>query len=206
MTDAVTDEVTGRVAGLVLAAGGGSRLGRPKALVELDGRLLITRAVDLMAEAQLDPRVVVLGAAADEVRDTADLAGLDVVDNPDWEEGMAGSLRTGLAALAGRADAVVILLVDQPFVGAEAVRRLVAAWEDGAAAAVATYDGEPRNPVLFDVGLWPAIARSAEGDVGARSFLRSHPDVVTHVPCDDTGSADDIDTAEDLARVERDRP
>lgn len=199
----MTDEVTGRVAGLVLAAGGGSRMGRPKALVELDGRLLITRAVELMAEAQLDPRVVVLGAAADEVREAADLAGLDVVDNPDWEDGMAGSLRTGLAALAGRADAIVVLLVDQPFVGAEAVRRLVAAWEDGAAAAVATYGGEPRNPVLFDVGLCSAVVRSAEGDVGARSFLRSHPDVVTHVPCDDTGSPDDIDTTDDLTAVER---
>lgn len=193
--------MTDRVAGLLLAAGGGARLGRPKALVELDGRLLIDRAVDLMEQAGLEPRVVVLGAAADEVRRAADLQRVDVVDNADWEAGMAGSLRVGLAALAGRADAVVVVLVDQPLIGVEAVERLVDAWREGATAAVATYDGEPRNPVVFDVGLWPAIVRSADGEVGARAFLRAHPEVVTEVPCDDTGTADDIDTPDDLARI-----
>lgn len=195
-----------RVAGLLLAAGGGSRLGRPKALVEFDGQLLIDRTVDLMAAAKLDPCVVVLGAAAEEVRAAADLTRVVVVDNPDWENGMAGSLRAGLTALTGRADAVVVLLVDQPLIGAEAIERLVAAWQDGAPAAVATYEGEPRNPALFDVALWPTITRSTTGDVGARSFLRSHPDVVAYVPCDDTGAPDDIDTKEDLARVERRHP
>lgn len=199
----VDGTVTGRVAGLLLAAGGGSRLGRPKALVELHGRLLIERAVDLMDEAALDPRVVVVGAAADDVRGAADLSDVDVIENPDWRDGMAGSLRVGLGALTGRADAAVVLLVDQPLIGGEAVERLVAAWREGAVAAVATYDGEPRNPVLLDAELWADVAGSAHGDVGARSFLRAHADLVAHVVCDDTGAADDIDTPQDLERLER---
>lgn len=199
----VDGTVTGRVAGLLLAAGGGSRLGRPKALVELHGRLLIERAVDLMDEAALDPRVVVVGAAADDVRGAADLSDVDVIENPDWRDGMAGSLRVGLGALTGRADAAVVLLVDQPLIGGEAVERLVAAWREGAVAAVATYDGEPRNPVLLDAELWADVAGSAHGDVGARSFLRAHADLVAHVACDDTGAADDIDTPQDLERLER---
>lgn len=195
--------MTGLAGGLLLAAGGGSRLGWPKALVELDGRLLIERSVDLMVAATLAPRVVVLGAAADRVRAIADLSQVEVVENPDWEQGMAGSLLVGLRALTGRADAAVVVLVDQPLIGVGAVERLVDAWRGGAVAAVATYGGQPRNPVLLDAQLWPEIARSSGGDVGARSFLRGHPDVVTHVPCDGTGVPDDIDTVQDLTRVER---
>lgn len=191
-----------QVGGLLLAAGGGTRLGMPKALVEFDGRLLVDRAVDLMVRAGLAPRIVVLGAAAEEVRRAADLSEVEVVENPDWETGMAGSLRLGLRALTERAEAAVVLLVDQPSIGVAAVTRLVGAWHGGAAAAVATYDGEPRNPVLLGSALWPDIARSVDGDTGARSFLRAHPDLVAHVPCDGTGTAEDIDTPQDLARLE----
>lgn len=89
-----------RVAGLVLAAGAGRRYGMPKALVPYGGSLLVERAYRLAAEV-CDPVVVVVGAAADEVRSAADLGDAAVVLNPDWDTGMASSLRTGLTALAG---------------------------------------------------------------------------------------------------------
>ncbi len=193
--------MTPPVGGLLLAAGGGARFGRPKALVELSGERLVERGARLLRAAGLDPVVVVLGAAADQVRAEADLDGVEIVDNPAWDSGMGSSLRTGLAALTGRAPAAVVALADQPGVGIEAVRRLVAAWAGGARVAVATYDGQRRNPVLLDAAVWEAVATAATGDEGARPFLRAHPEVVMAVGCDGTGYPDDVDTPEDLTRL-----
>jgi CTP:molybdopterin cytidylyltransferase MocA len=186
------------VAGLVLAAGSGSRLGTPKALVELAGERLVDRAVRVLADGGCAPIVVVSGAAPFEV------AGADVVANPDWATGMGSSLRVGLAALADAdAAAVVVSLVDQPGIGAEVVARVIEAFETGAVVATATYGGQRRNPVLLARATWAEVSRLAEGDAGARPYLAAHPAAVRAVPCDDLGSADDIDTAEDLARARR---
>ncbi|MFP3967923.1 nucleotidyltransferase family protein [Actinomadura fulvescens] len=180
-------------AGLLLAAGEGSRLGRPKALVELGGERLVDRGVRMLRQAGCSPVIVVTGAAELEVM------GAVVVPNPDWSTGMGSSLRTGLAALPPACPAVVVALVDQPRVTAAAVRRLIEAYDGGAEVAVATYGGERRNPVLFVRAHFAAVAEAAEGDLGARPFLRAHPGLVTAVPCADVASPDDIDTPEDLA-------
>ncbi|TDD94335.1 nucleotidyltransferase family protein [Jiangella asiatica] len=183
-------------AGLVLAAGSGSRFGAPKALVELEGERLVDRAVRLLGAA-CRPVVVVSGAVS------LTVPGAIVVHNPDWATGMGSSLRTGLRALSGagfeRIGAVVVALVDQPWVGPEAVSRLCAAWiDDGARVAVATYDGRRGNPVLLDRSVWPEVMAAATGDVGARAFIVARPDLVTTVPCDGTGRPDDVDTPSDL--------
>ena len=195
------------VAGVLLAAGEGSRFGRPKALVELNGQTLAERGVRLLRTGGADPILVVIGAA--EVR----LPATRTVYNPDWRTGMGSSLRAALRALdsppePGQAAdlpasvaAVVVALADQPLVGAEAVARLIAAYRHGASVAVAAYDGQPRNPVLIAREHWPEVIASATGDAGARSFLRTHADLVTLVECGDTGRPDDIDTPADLARI-----
>jgi CTP:molybdopterin cytidylyltransferase MocA len=186
------------VAGLLLAAGAGRRMGSPKALLQLDGRTLVERGVDLLRDAGCAPVVVVLGADAEKVRPHVDA---DIVVAPDWEEGLGASLRAGLAALAtGPETACVVALVDQPLIGVEAVRRLIAV-NGQSAAAVATYGGRPRNPVLLSRAIWPDVADLAHGDVGARMWLRTHPEQVRSVVCDDTGSAVDVDTPETLATV-----
>ncbi len=187
------------LAGLVLAAGAGTRFGRPKALIELDGELLVDRAVRLLQTGGCDRVHVVLGAGLDEVVAAAKLENATVVIASDWSSGMAASLRAGLLHLAGTdAAAVVVALVDQPWVGAVAIDRLRDAWESGACAAVATYDGEQRNPVLLDRSVWAEVAASAGGEVGARRWLRDNRERVTSVMCDGTGDPRDVDTPEDL--------
>ena len=182
------------VAGVLLAAGEGSRLGRPKALVEFGGRTLAERGVATLKAGGADPVLIVTGAV--EVR----VPGARAVANPDWRTGMGSSVRTALANLDD-VDAVVIALADQPLVGAESVSRLIAAFADGASVAVAAYDGRPRNPVLIAREHWPAVAESATGDSGARAFLRARPELVTLIECGDIGRPDDIDTPDDLARI-----
>jgi nicotine blue oxidoreductase len=97
--------------------------------------------------------------------------------------------------------AVVVALADQPLVGAGAVARLIAAHRAGASVAVATYQGQPRNPVLLAREHWPEVIATATGDQGARAFLRARPDLVTRIECGDTGRPDDIDTTADLERI-----
>ncbi|WP_406456588.1 nucleotidyltransferase family protein [Streptomyces sp. NBC_00876] len=192
------------VAGLLLAAGGGRRLGgRPKALLEHRGGLLVEHAVRTLREGGCGPVQVVLGAAADEVRARADLSGCSVSVNPEWTEGMGSSLRSGLAALAGSgADAVVVLLVDQPGIGARAVARVRSAYRSRTSLAAASYAGERGHPVLFGADLWTDIAAGAVGDQGARAYLRAHRDAITLVECSDVAQAYDIDTPEDLTHLE----
>jgi nicotine blue oxidoreductase len=188
----------------LLAAGEGSRFGQPKALVELDGQTLAERGVGLLRAGGADPILVVTGAVP------VELDGTLTVDNPRWRSGMGSSLRAALQALseAGRGPdigpgigAVVVALADQPLVGAEAVARLIAAYRGGASVAVAAYDGQPRNPVLLAREHWPEVIATATGDQGARTFLRTRPELVTLVECGDTGRPDDIDTPADLARI-----
>ena len=196
------------VAGVLLAAGEGSRFGRPKALVELDGQTLAERGVALLRAGGTDPVLIVTGAAQVELRPEHQAR---TVYNGDWRTGMGSSLRAALRALteleAGQeVGAVVVALADQPLVGAEAVGRLIAAYQAGAGVAVAAYGGKPRNPVLLAREHWPEVIATATGDQGARAFLRARPELVTLVECGDTGRPDDIDTPADLEHIAVSRP
>jgi nicotine blue oxidoreductase len=184
-----------RVAGLVLAAGEGSRFGAPKALVEIDGERLVDRAARILRGGGCEAVYVVCGAV------TVEVPGATTVANDDWRTGMASSLRTGLAALPESADAVVISLVDQPGIGADVVARLVRRLDEGHQLVVATYDGEPRNPVGLARPLWAAATASVVGDEGLRVFIRDHPDRVDAVECADIADPADIDTPADLDAV-----
>ena len=200
--------VRNAVAGVLLAAGEGSRFGRPKALVELDGQTLAERGVTLLRAGGTDPVLIVTGAAEVELRPEHQAR---TVYNGEWRTGMGSSLRAALRALteleAGpEIGAVVVALADQPLVGAEAVGRLIAAYRSGAGVAVAAYGGKPRNPVLLAREHWPEVIAAAAGDQGARAFLRARPELVTLVECGDTGRPDDIDTPADLEHIAVSRP
>jgi CTP:molybdopterin cytidylyltransferase MocA len=203
------------VAGVLLAAGAGSRLGRPKALVVVGGQSMARRGITLLRDGGADPVIVVTGATGPDTDVTglgtgpggdAGTAGRErrviSVHNPDWPTGMGSSLAVGLRAVPAECTAAVLALADQPLVGPQAVRRLLGAHAAGATVAVASYEGRPRNPVLISREHWQDVIALASGDVGARPFLRTHPDLVTEVECGDTGRPDDVDSPEDLARVE----
>ncbi|PNG92125.1 nucleotidyltransferase family protein [Streptomyces malaysiensis] len=199
-----TSEESAQVAGIVLAAGGGRRLGgRPKALLTHRGRPLVEHAAHALLAGGCTPVHIVLGAGAETVRERARLPGCVLVDNPDWAEGMGSSLRAGLGSLAGTgAGAALVALVDQPGIGAEAVARVVAAYRSPSTLAAAAYDGERGHPVLFGADRWGDITASAVGDRGARAYLQAHQSAITLVDCSDIARTDDIDTPEDLTLLE----
>lgn len=193
----------GDVAGVLLAAGGGRRLGTVKALLSFAGVPLVERGLATLRAGGCRPVLVVLGAAAEQVVGECSLGEAIVVVNQAWASGMGGSVRAALAE--GRrleAPALLVLAVDQPFVTPALVSRLIESWRQGAAAAVATYAGQLASPVVLDRSLWAQVQLHAVGDVGARAYLRADPAVVTAVPCDDVGRPEDIDTEEDLHRLE----
>lgn len=188
------DAPRARTLAVLLAAGGGTRFTGPshKLLAVVAGRPVWRWSLDAAVASGIGPVLVVTGCAA-----LALPEGVEELHNTEWQDGLAGSLR--LAVLRARelgADAIVVGLGDQPCVGADAWRRVAAATTD---LAVATYGGVRANPVRIAAPAWPSLP--VDGDEGARSLLRGRPDLVSEVPC--AGSPADVDTAEDLARVER---
>ncbi|TCC23746.1 nucleotidyltransferase family protein [Kribbella speibonae] len=185
-----------KIAGLVLAAGAGRRMGTPKALIrDADGVTWAARTARLLTEAGCSPVVVVVGAAADQVR--AELTGepVEVVEATDWNEGMGASLRAGLRSTDAVSEAVVVLPVDVPGVTVDAVRRVVDQAGDDALVR-ATYDGAPGHPVVIGRRHWDGVIASARGDEGARGYLREHEVVL--VECSDVGDGVDVDTVGEL--------
>lgn len=186
-----------RVAGIVLAAGGSSRMGRPKQLLPFRGRSLLRHAAGVALAGGCDPVVVVLGAGADRLR--AELDGLPVTtaENPDWEQGPGTSVRAGVAAV-GAADAVVFLLCDQPLVDAAHVRRLVAAHRATGRPMVASgYGGSVGVPALFARACFPALLATPPA-AGAKPLLTRDPDAVAVVSF--PAGAVDLDTPADYER------
>lgn len=187
-----------RVAAVVLAAGGSTRIGRPKVLLELGGEPLVRRIVQTAAAADLAPIIVVAGDDLASV--TAALAGLDArtVENAAWRSGLSSSIRAGIDALPPWVRAAVLLLADQPFVTSEHLRDLVRAYGTGSDP-VATRYGEGRGvPALFG-SQWFGDLRSIEGDRGAKGILdRSGAAMVG-----DGAPPVDIDTDEDYERALR---
>ncbi|OON81648.1 nucleotidyltransferase family protein [Streptomyces tsukubensis] len=194
------------VTGILLAAGGGRRLGgRPKALLGHRGGLLVEHAVRTLREGGCDRVHVVLGASASEVRARAELTGCTLVENPLWESGMGSSLRAGLDSLRRTAaTGALVTLVDQPGIGARAVTRVRTAWHGPATLVAAAYEGRRGHPVLFGSAHWEGVMASASGDRGARAYLSDHASALELVECSDIAAAYDIDTPEDLARLTED--
>jgi molybdenum cofactor cytidylyltransferase len=192
----------GPLAVVVLAAGQSSRMGRAKQLVMVDGVSLVRRALQTALAADVQQVVLVTGAyqaeIAVEVAPLAVYPQLTIAHNPRWAAGQAGSMQSGLAALAPAVEAVIFLPVDQPFVPYTLLRRMAQQWRRGAAIVAPSVDGELRGaPALFDRALWPEL-RQVTGDVGGRPVLRRHAATVQTLPVEPDWLRD-LDTPEDLA-------
>jgi CTP:molybdopterin cytidylyltransferase MocA len=188
------------IVGMVLAAGAARRFGSPKQLAELDGVPLLQHAIDAMlAVPGLDRVVVVLGAAAEHVAAAVKFADAEPVVCPDWEEGMAASLRCGVEA-AGDADWVVVTLGDQPGMTPEAIEAVIAATDTDADAVRAEYGGEGGHPVALSRALLRRVG-DVRGDVGARDLLAGA--TVRAVEARHLASPDDVDTPEELEGIRR---
>ncbi|GAB2488197.1 nucleotidyltransferase family protein [Jatrophihabitans fulvus] len=178
-----------RIAGVVLAAGGGRRMGRPKAEVVVGGVRLLDRAVAALRGGGCDPVLAV-------VRDGTAVDGAVPVVNPDPSRGQRSSLELAVE-VAADADALAVLLVDTPGIGADAVAAVLAGWTPGRVA-VASFGGRRGHPTVMSPGLWRAALELAGPDEGARALLRRRPELVDEVPV--AGDPSDLDTPEDLAR------
>jgi molybdenum cofactor cytidylyltransferase len=186
------------IAGLVLAAGGARRFGSPKQLAELEGVPLLQHAIDAMlAVPALDRVVVVLGAVAEEVAAAVKFASAEPVVCPEWQEGMAASLRCGVADLP-EADWVVVTLGDMPGVTPEAIEAVIAACGPDVDAVRAEYGGRGGHPVVLSRALLDRVD-GLRGDVGARDLLRdarTRPVEALHL-----ARPDDVDTPEELEAI-----
>ena len=187
---------------VLLAAGGSLRLGYPKQLVRAPVRPLMLRAMDA-AQSVVPGRVlVVLGAHSLRLRAllARNYAGIPVVKNADWQDGIAGSLVAGVSAVPREARGVLVLLSDQPDLRAASLQRLVDAWQRRPGQPVAAgYAGDFGVPAILPRRLWPQL-RSLEGDTGAKAVLRSVGSRMRIVTMPE--AAFDVDTSEDRRRVE----
>lgn len=178
------------IAGLVLAAGAGSRLGQPKAPLMLNGERLVDRAVRVLREGGCDEVFVVLGAWRGDVPNAV------TVSNEHWESGLGSSLSSGLSVLeaAPQFTAAVVTLVDLPGITPAAVRSVV---EQPGELVVAVYGAQQGHPLKLGRGHWGPILEVVEGDLGARGYLRGRSDVV-RLDLTDLADSRDIDTEADL--------
>lgn len=192
-----------RVGILILAAGASTRLGQPKQLLNFRGRPLIQHVADVAISIGCQPVSVVLGAHAAAIQ--PHLASLDihVIHNPDWQSGMASSLRCGLQQILHRfpdLDAIVLMVCDQPLVTSALLRRLILRHQTLRCPIVASAYGSTLGvPALFHQTFFPALL-TLVGDIGARSIIKQHRTSCLSMPF--TEGAIDLDTPEDLKILE----
>lgn len=194
------------VGAVLLAAGSGSRLGgRPKSLLELGGVPLIRRQLIALSGAGVDEVVVVLGHHAEAIEASVRDFPVTLARNPCPDDGQASSVRIGLQALAGKLDAVIVALADQPMINAQDITALIGAFKKrgDASMVVPRVAGEPGNPVIFEAELreqWLA----GDVDAACRRWRETHPERVLWFDTDNQRYRVDIDTPDDIAHfVER---
>jgi molybdenum cofactor cytidylyltransferase len=192
------------VSGLVLAAGASTRLGQPKQLLPFGSTTLLGWVLtEARAATALDEVIVVLGGAAVEVRQRVDLAGAKVVENPEFGEGCAASYRTGLAMIDPRAEAVAVLLTDQPGADRGVIDTVVEAWRRTRdRIMLVSYRGRKGHPLVFAQSLFGQLA-ALQGDKAAWKIVDVHPRWIGTVPMDRPAPRD-INTWQEYEAVLRD--
>jgi len=182
---------------IVLAAGASKRMGRPKPLLRFRGRTFLKQVVTTLESSQADGVTVVLGAQAEAIAEAVDLSDVDVVINRDYRKGQLSSLVAGLKHVPQQTEAILLCLVDHPFITAEIVDRIVAEFRrTDAPIVVPTFNGRRGHPTLFSRSMFAALI-SAPAEEGARHVVYSNEDKVLEVPVSDSTVLVGINTPED---------
>lgn len=193
------------VAGVILAAGCGRRMGDrnglPKQLLPFKGVPLLSHVIHHAQASLLEPICLVLGHRAAEVQAQVELGGVEVVVNANPEDGQAGSLIAGLKRVASRCTAVMFLLGDQPLISAALINRLIEAYgQAGAAITLPAFEGRRGNPVIVAASLFAEL-HQLTGDTGARVLFDAHASEIQSVPLEDPAILLDVDTPGDYVEL-----
>ena len=198
-----------RVAAIILAAGKSTRMGEAKQLLRLGESTVLGRTIENVRRSAVDQVVMVLGSAAEAIRGRLSaplLAGLKVVVNPAYAQGMASSLRAGLSALDPQVDAALIVLADQPFVRPQTLDQLAEQHRrTRAKIVIPSYQGIRGNPVLLDRSVFSEVM-ALQGDIGCRAIFASHTEHTLKLEVEDEGILLDIDNQEDYHRLREESP
>ncbi|HKI05832.1 MAG TPA: nucleotidyltransferase family protein [Thermoanaerobaculia bacterium] len=195
----------GPVAGILLAAGTSSRMGKNKMLFELNGESVLRGAVRRALAGGLSPLVVVLGHEQDRARQELDGLPCQVVVNPDYEQGINSSLKMGVSAVPGEARAALVMLADMPYVSPEMLASLIARYRSSEAPLVISdYEGVNAPPMLYDRSLFDELL-SMTGEGCGRQVVKRHREEAEVLPWPASALAD-IDLPEDYARVRDSNP
>ena len=187
------------ISGLILGAGASQRFGPPKQLLPYRGTTMLGWVVDQAQRAAgLDEVVVVLGRAAEQVREQVDFGGACAVENPVFGEGCSSSYRAGIGAINSESKAIMIILGDRPGVTPEIIDRLAAEWQD-APIALCSYQGRKGHPMIFARSMFPQLV-DLHGDKAAWKLVDAHASLVQEVQFD-IPYPDDINTPEDFERL-----
>jgi molybdenum cofactor cytidylyltransferase len=191
-----------RIGAVILAAGTSSRMGEAKQLLRLGGVTLLDQVVHNLRGSRVDEIVIVLGHEAETIKQQTTAKNLKVVVNKSYRQGMGTSLRAGLSALPSEVDAALIVLADQPFVRSATFDRIIDHYQQSnAQIVIPTYKGFRGNPVLLDRSVFSEVM-ALTGDIGCRAIFGNHLGGIAKVPVEDVGILLDLDSKDDVARLQ----
>lgn len=189
-----------KISVLILAAGSSSRLGQPKQLVEFEGQTLMERITQIALSVS-EEVLVILGANIELIKPKLDSFSdrINIIENPNWKEGMGTSISLGIEHLALKSDGILILLTDQPLISQVLLQNMVQTFAERKYPIVACDYGEQLGvPILFDKSFFPEL-QDLKGEQGAKIFLKNYSEKITSVSFKD--GLFDIDTLEDLSKL-----
>jgi molybdenum cofactor cytidylyltransferase len=193
-----------RVAAVVLAAGSSSRMGEAKQLLSLGERTLLEQVLRNLSDSTVDEILLVLGSSAETIQQRLldlPVRGHKIVFNPDYAQGMASSLRTGLSAVNAGTNAALIVLADQPLIQPRTFDQIIERYrKSDAQIVIPTYKGFRGNPVLLDGAVFEEVM-AIKGDIGCRAIFGNHLNGIVKVETDDIGILLDIDNQDDYERL-----
>jgi molybdenum cofactor cytidylyltransferase len=191
-----------RIGAVILAAGMSSRMGEAKQLFRLGENTLLGHVVENVRASSVDEIVLVLGHAAETIKERVAIQGLKVVLNEAYRQGMGTSLRAGLSALPADVDAALIVLADQPFVRPATLDLLIDQYrQSNAQIVIPIYKGFRGNPVLLDRSVFSEVM-ALSGDIGCRAIFGNHLEGIVKVPVEDVGILLDLDSKDDFERLQ----